>query len=119
MRVWSSGRIKPWDTPMGGFIEGADVHGLELVPTVFATAYPSGPPPREVFDAILKEMLQRIAEAGSIDGVLFNLHGSMAAQSTWCPNRVCTAWTIFLSTGWDAKYTRSMTCSIKQQGWAS
>ena len=34
------------NTPIGGFIEGADVHGFELIPTVFAEAHPSSPTPR-------------------------------------------------------------------------
>ena len=33
--------------------------------------------PRDIFDTILEEMLSWIAEAGSIDGVLLELHGSM------------------------------------------
>ena len=31
-------------------------------------------------DAILKDMLDRIAEAGPIDGVLLDLHGAMVAE---------------------------------------
>ena len=65
------------NTPIGGFIDGADVHGFELIPTVFAEAHPSGPTPRNIFDAILGEILNGITEAGSIDGVLLGLHGSM------------------------------------------
>ena len=65
------------NTPIGGFIDGARTHGFELIPTVFAEAHPSGPTPRNIFDAILGEILNGITEAGSIDGVLFGLHGSM------------------------------------------
>ena len=65
------------NTPIGGFIDGAETHGFELIPTVLAQAHPSGPTPRDIFDAILEEMLDGIAEAGSIDGVLLELHGSM------------------------------------------
>ena len=68
------------NTPIGGFIEGAEVHGYELIPTVFAEPYPSGPTPRAVFDSILGEMLDGIADAGSIDGVLLELHGAMVAE---------------------------------------
>ena len=65
------------NTPIGGFIDGAETHGFELIPTVFAEAHPSGPTPRNIFDTILEEILNGVAEAGSIDGVLFQLHGSM------------------------------------------
>ena len=70
-------RFRGTNTPIGGFIDGADVHGFELIPTVFAEAQPSGPTPRNIFDAILQEILSGIAETGSIDGVLLGLHGSM------------------------------------------
>ena len=65
------------NSPIGGFIDGAEQHGFELILTVLATAQPSGPTPRTVFDTILDQLLQGIAEAGAIDGVLLSLHGSM------------------------------------------
>lgn len=65
------------NTPFGGFIDGAQVHGFELIPTLFAEPHPSGPTPRPIFDDILAELLERIQKAGEIDGVLFDLHGSM------------------------------------------
>ncbi|MCZ6680406.1 MAG: M81 family metallopeptidase, partial [Candidatus Poribacteria bacterium] len=67
------------NSPIGGFIDGAETHGFELIPTVLATAQPSGPTPRDIFDAIVGELVQGIADAGSIDGVLLQLHGSMVA----------------------------------------
>ena len=68
------------NSPIGGFIEGADAHGFELIPTAFGQPQPSGPTPRVIFDEILGEMLERTAAAGSIDGVLLELHGSMVAE---------------------------------------
>ncbi len=68
------------NTPTGGFIEGADAHGFELIPTAFWNAHPSGPLPREDFDTILDNLLNGIAEAGEIDGVLLELHGAMVAE---------------------------------------
>lgn len=68
------------NTPMGGFIEGAEAHGFELLPTIYAEPQPSGPTPREIFDTILNDLIQGIAAAGSIDGVLLELHGSMVAE---------------------------------------
>ncbi len=65
------------NSPIGGFIDGADKHGFELVPTAFAEAQPSAPAPRPVFDGILNDLLQGVADAGEIDGVLLDLHGSM------------------------------------------
>ncbi len=73
-------QFRKTNTPMGGFIEGAEAHGFELIPTVFAEPQPSGPTPRGLFDAILKELLDGITEAAPIDGVLLELHGSMVIE---------------------------------------
>ena len=73
-------RFRGTNIPTGGFIDGAEAHGFELIPTIFAEPHPSGPTPRAIFDAILGEMLERIAAAGAIDGVLLELHGSMVAE---------------------------------------
>src|SRR5262249_29463618 len=73
-------RFQGTNIPTGGFIDGAAAHGFELIPTIFAEPHPSGPTPRAVFDAILNEMLNRIADAGPIDGVLLELHGAMVAE---------------------------------------
>jgi len=31
------------NTPTGGFIEGADAHDFELIPSIYAEPHPSGP----------------------------------------------------------------------------
>lgn len=68
------------NTPIGGFLQGAAVHGFELIPTLFAEAFPSGPTPRRIFDALVGELVLRIEAAGSVDGVLLDLHGAMVAE---------------------------------------
>ena len=68
------------NTPLGGFIEGAAAHGFELVPALYAEAHPSGPAPRTVLDSILREFLTYFDEAGHIDGVLLEMHGSMVVE---------------------------------------
>ncbi|MBV7333316.1 M81 family metallopeptidase [Chloroflexi bacterium TSY] len=68
------------NTPTGGFIDGADAHGFELIPTICAEPHPSGPAPRKIFDQILDEMLVGFKNAGPIDGVLLELHGSMVVE---------------------------------------
>ena len=65
------------NTPIGGFIDGAEQHGFTLIPTIYAEAHPSAPTPRDIFDTMLNEMLRRIQAVGQIDGVLLELHGSM------------------------------------------
>ncbi|MBN97810.1 MAG: hypothetical protein CME16_00985 [Gemmatimonadetes bacterium] len=68
------------NTPIGGFIASAAENDFELVPAIFAEAWPSGPVPRADFDGMLNELLEGIAAAGSIDGVLLELHGAMVAE---------------------------------------
>ena len=68
------------NTPVGGFIESAEAHGYELFPTIFAEPHPSGPTRRDLFEEILDELLAGIRNAGTIDGVLLELHGSMVAE---------------------------------------
>jgi microcystin degradation protein MlrC len=65
---------------IGGYLDGAETHGFELIPTVCAHAYPSGPTPRDIFDTILNDILERMAAAGEVDGVLLELHGAMVAE---------------------------------------
>ena len=67
-------------SPIGGFIGGAEKHNFELIPTIYANAHPSAPTPRHIFDAILGDLLDGIAAAGQIDGVLLELHGAMVAE---------------------------------------
>ena len=73
-------RFSGANTPTGGFIEGAVAHGFELIPTIAAEAHPSGPTPRAIFDQILSDLLEGVAAAGAVDGVLLELHGSMVAE---------------------------------------
>ena len=68
------------NTPMGGFIEGADVHGFELAPTIYAEAHPSGPAPRAVLDKLLDDMFHLSLPVNELDGVLLEMHGSMVAE---------------------------------------
>ena len=56
------------NTPIGGFIDGADKHGFELIPTLFAEPHTSAPTPRPLFDTLVNELLEGIANAGPIDG---------------------------------------------------
>lgn len=73
-------KFRGTNTPTGGFIEGAEAHGFELIATIFAEAHPSGPAPRPVFERIVGELLDGIAAAGKIDGILLELHGAMVAE---------------------------------------
>ena len=68
----------------GGYIDGAEKHDFTLVPLLRASAFPNGPVVRDVYDALLNEMLEGLAEAerqdGAVDGVLLDLHGAMVIE---------------------------------------
>lgn len=54
--------------------------GCEVLPTLAARGPSGGPALREVFQALLEELLQRIEGALPLDGVLLVLHGAMMAE---------------------------------------
>ena len=68
----------------GGFIEGAEKQGFELVPLLRASAFPNGLIVRSDYDLLLNELLERLAAAerdgGQVDGVLLDLHGAMVVD---------------------------------------
>ncbi len=74
------------NTPIGGFIEGAQAHDFELIPTLFGEPQPSAPTPRPLYDELLGRMLKGIANAMPLDGVLLELHGSMAVGDPDAPD---------------------------------
>ncbi len=65
----------------GGFIDGAEKHQCELVPLLWAFAYPSGLVVRDDYETLKEEFLQRLQDAeranGPVDGVLLDMHGAM------------------------------------------
>ncbi len=67
----------------GGFIGGAATHGFELVPLLRASAFPGGLTPRDDYEALKAELLERLAAADAeerVDGVLLDLHGAMVVD---------------------------------------
>jgi microcystin degradation protein MlrC len=67
-------------TPAGGIIEGCKRHGFELVPTVFASATPSGIVTKEAFDQILGAIISGIEAAEPFDAVVLHLHGAGVSE---------------------------------------
>ena len=66
---------------IGGYIEGAETHGLELEFTVVANATPAGPVTDRAFDTLTSELVERLRQAGPLDGLLLALHGAMVVES--------------------------------------
>lgn len=66
---------------VGGFIEGAESYGLDLVYTLVANATPAGPVTDRAFEELTSELTDQLREAGPIDGILLALHGAMVVES--------------------------------------
>jgi microcystin degradation protein MlrC len=63
-----------------GFLHVLAGAGITPVPLIATQAYSSGALTRATFDAILTELLDRLRDAGPVDGVLLALHGAMAVE---------------------------------------
>lgn len=64
-----------------GFVQAARLAGdVEAVPLSSSMAVPSGPVTRACFDWLLERLLERLGDAGDLDGVYLALHGSMEVQ---------------------------------------
>ena len=67
-------------TPAGGIIEGCKLNGFELIPTVFASATPSGTITADAFDALLGDILDGVRDAGDYDAAVLHLHGAGVSE---------------------------------------
>lgn len=65
---------------MGGFIEGAQTHGCELVPVLMAWATPSGPLTADTYEHIVGDLLSGLKKTAPFDGLLLALHGAMVSE---------------------------------------
>jgi len=65
---------------IGGFIQAAADFGLELIPTLYAGAVPSGIVAAEAWNHLRKILLEDLQRALPVDGVLLALHGAMVAE---------------------------------------
>ncbi len=68
-------------TSLGGAIEAAKKEeGLELIPTLYAAATPSGLVTRQAFDHLSALLLDSIERAKLLDGLFLVLHGAMVVE---------------------------------------
>ena len=66
---------------LGGFVDGARELGFTLAPAMAAFAVPSGAIAPEAFERLAAELLEAIAAAGPLDGLLLALHGATVAAN--------------------------------------
>ncbi|WP_052666993.1 M81 family metallopeptidase [Nitriliruptor alkaliphilus] len=67
-------------TVVGGMIDGATEHDLDLVPTFGAYATPAGLVTADTFERIVAELCSTLHAQGGFDGVLLELHGAMVVE---------------------------------------
>jgi microcystin degradation protein MlrC len=65
---------------IGGFIQGVNKHGAELVPLITACATPSGPVRADVFEEVVDHLVRGL-ERKRPDGLLLALHGAMVCEA--------------------------------------
>jgi microcystin degradation protein MlrC len=73
-------RERGTNSAFGGFFAGAAERSFELLPIVSVWATPSGMVRAETFDALTTRLLDGLAAAAPLDGVLLALHGAMVSE---------------------------------------
>ena len=66
---------------IGGFFAGLQAEDVDAVPVFVARAVPFGPIETATFDRLLVIMLDQLAQAGHLDGVLVAPHGATVCES--------------------------------------
>lgn len=76
-------QLRGTDTTVGGVLDVVEREGLDLVPTVAASATPGGPVTADAYDHYTGAILDGLVEAGDrIDGVVLSLHGAMVPEGS-------------------------------------
>jgi microcystin degradation protein MlrC len=69
-------------TCLGGMIQAAERHGVQLAPSVAAAASPAGRVTADIFRDVRGRLLADLEAAGPVDGVLLDLHGAMVPETS-------------------------------------
>ena len=64
----------------GGFFEGLESESADAVPLFAARALPSGTVTAAAFDELCEQLLNCVADAGSLDGILVAPHGATVSE---------------------------------------
>lgn len=54
--------------------------GVEIIPTLHAYAWPGGVVEKAAYDTLKNEILDRIRQAGKIDGIFMDMHGALHVE---------------------------------------
>ncbi len=67
--------------PAAGAIDALRAAGHRLVPLTWAAASPSAQVTDDAFERVAGDLVERLAQAGAVDGVYLDLHGAMVTES--------------------------------------
>jgi microcystin degradation protein MlrC len=67
-------------TYIGGMLAAAEEAGIEVVPTFWAYAYPSGTIGAATYRGLRDELVAALRDAGPVDAVCLELHGAAVAE---------------------------------------
>jgi len=76
-----AGRLRGTRTVHGGYLAGAERHGLALTPLLLTWATPGGPVSQEAYLRMKELLLARLQAEPPADGVLLDLHGAMVTET--------------------------------------
>ncbi len=66
---------------LGGFVDALEQADVEVVPLLATFAVPSGTIAADAYEQIANEMLEDLANAGALDGLLLALHGATVSEA--------------------------------------
>lgn len=64
----------------GGFIRVLEERGVGIAPLIWTFAQPSGIVEQRAYEKLIHILLEQLADAGPVDGVLLDLHGAMVTE---------------------------------------
>ncbi len=73
-------QLRGTTSEMAGFILGAERFAFELVPTLWAWTVSTGPVQAATLEYMLGVVSQRLQQEGTVDGILFALHGALVGE---------------------------------------
>ncbi len=73
-------RTRGTNNGIAGFSGSQAARDWEIVPTLYAHASPSAHVTQDAFDRIADELVNRLKDAGPLDGIYLNLHGAMVTE---------------------------------------
>jgi microcystin degradation protein MlrC len=79
-------QVKIWKGSVtDGVYDTLTAAGAEVVPLFFARAIPAGTIRRDAYEYIKARMVDKLRQAGPLDGICLALHGSMAVEGLFDP----------------------------------